>query len=134
MNLEQLVKTSRRVVVLPVVGAAARGLARRVPVGTLVRLGVGPRGALMIAAPLAGAFVLGALAGAGVLLFLAPGGAEMRQAISRRIAGLAPQTPSERARASAFASDHDFDHDHDHDGEHEHDEHGRPRRRNHPRA
>jgi hypothetical protein len=147
MEREHLLDLGRRTILDPVVRAGAVAIARYVPVKSLLRMGLSKKkSALASGLPIAGAFVLGAVAGAGVILFLAPGSAELRKTLATRIDAarsrirhaeeetaedLRARTAAAKARAAAFASaTHGDDGDHKND----HDDHGRPRRRSNPRA
>jgi hypothetical protein len=143
MKLERWMRIGQRVVVAPAVGAAARSVVSHVPMHTLMRFGLGRRTTMSVVVPLAGAFTLGAVIGAGTLLFFAPGSDEMRKRIASRIDAARSRIRHEdeltdeeraaaRAKAAAFAT---ATRDHEDDGHRDdHDDHGRPRRRNTPRA
>lgn len=96
MNPQMLIELGQNVLSAGTAKDGIKTLIAAIPASTLTAYGLS-RGAAFLAAPVAVAFVAGAATGAGAVLFFAPGGEQMRAALTTKLEEL-------RQRAATSAS------------------------------
>lgn len=99
MNTDHIVSLGVSLAKNHEVRAAARKVASKIPAGALAIAGLGGTSGLVVAGSVLGGLVVGAAAGAALVLFMGPNGAQHRKDFVRRVGALRQQI----ARASRRA-------------------------------